>query len=715
MKRSICLICKSIAGDLLFCLSFIILLISLPAFGQKASINLKATSPQGENIIISMLNSDYTDKDSYIQIYNADVVVIDMSDWSLIGIEDGIEICTWTLSGTLKPGEAKIAGGDNSRTVSPDYISVDWNPGNNKWDGDDDGAKLYHSGSLIDNAYGSIDWTDGILHRNEDAGNASTSFIDSEWTAYSVSFDENYHNCKLPIIDIGPGLWSELTADFTKGASYTIIGDVEVDIDTPAECYSIYIQNGNTLSIQATAALTIYKNLNNYSSNAAFEIKANSSGSGSVIIHGISDNGTIEQYFEDTSLQNWKFISPPVKSAKSAIYENDYLMYYYEPQMRYVDITPTSTTLKIGKGYTVLKSQDSIEKYEGIFNNGDIQIPTLTNTLGIPFSTDENSGWNLIGNPYTSSIDWDLVTIPVDMYGQVSVWVLSLVNGEYVSDWKVWVNGVGDEEAHYIDPGEGFFVFAGATENLDLGTASQVHHFAASGKKNLPDGVVNETMEIKASGNNYSSTFYLRFLDEASHGFDSRFDAFKRLSDSKKIPQIYNQLEETILAANSIPPPAEDDILHLAFTSGTEGSYKLNFSGIDNFDYEQEFYLKDKVSGEITNLRLEPSIEFNYKTSDPENRFDILFGLINGTNDLEENEFDTNIYQSAGNIYIKTNYPQSQNLKVEIHNLLGQTVYTSSSISDFTNGKNLNLPNATYLVSISDKVYLFTEKVTVYN
>lgn len=725
MKNSIIITWKSTNRALLHGLGLFILIIALPAFGQTLNNSnlteaqepisfLKSSSPQGENIIISMMDANNSNKDSFIQIYNADVIGIDLTGWSLIAIVDGKENCTWELSGTIKPGESKTAGDDRNHIFTPDFINDDWNPGNNKWNGDNDGARLYKDGSLIDDGYCTTYWDQDVMLRNENVGTPTTLFDQTEWTAYTTTFDESFHNCRLPIIDIGPGLWSELTTDYTKGVSYHIIGTVEVDIADPAECYSIYIQDDNKLQINPLAALTINKNLNNYTDNSAFIIKANSSGSGSVIIHGISDNGTMEQYFEDTKLQNWQYISSPVKNAKSAIYENDYLMYYYEPQLRYVSITPSNVDLKVGRGYTVKKAQDNIEKYEGILNNGEVSIPTLTNTLGIPYSTDEHSGWNLIGNPYTSSINWDNVSLPSKVHGQVSVWVVTNNDGEYVSDWKVWVKGLGDDEAHYIDPGEGFFVFANDTEEISFDSSVQTHHVEESSTKSTPNPELDEIMEIQASGNNLNSSFYFRFLEGSNPGFDPEYDAFKMLSESEKLPQIYNKLEETILAINSIPHPAEDDVLHLAFTSGTEGTYQLDFIGIESFDYQQGFYLKDNLSGESFDLRKEKTVTFNYKTSDPENRFDLVFGLINGTNDIDENEFGTNIYQAAGNIYIKTDYPQTKDLKIEIRNLLGQTVYTSSSINDFTNGRNLNLPNATYLVSISNEAYLFTEKVAVY-
>jgi hypothetical protein len=684
---------------------------------DQAQFSLKSSSPSGENIIISMMDADRTDKESFIQIYNADKLTINLTGWTLVAIEDGNAICTWTLSGTIRPGETKTAGDSDNHSFIPHFINTSWFPGNNKWDGNNDGAKLYHNGILIDNAYSSTNWTNGVLQRNENAGKSNTLFTASEWTVFSTSFDEDQHACRLPIIDIGPGLWSELTVDYLHGVSYNIIGLVEVDIDTPAECYSVYIQSGNSLQILPNKALTINKNLNNYGGNDAFVIKANSNGTGSVIIYGISDNGTMEHYFVDTRLQSWQFISSPIENAKSAIYEGDYMMYYYEPQQRYVSVIATDVALKVGRGYSILKRQDPIEKYEGMLNGGTITLPTLTNSLNIPYSTDVMSGWNLIGNPYPSAIDWDKVVIPSKMHGQVSVWIVSNQNGEFVSDWKVWVKGFGDNEAHFISPGEGFFVFTNDTETLSFDNSIQTHYFGENTTKGLPDGETvenKEMMEIKASGNNVSSSFHFRFLDEANFGFDAEFDAFKMLSESPKMPQIYSKTPETIMAANSIPHPAENDTLHLSFSAGIAGGYQLDFIGLDHFDYAQNFYLKDNLTGEVKNIRLNQSLKFEYKLTDPENRFDLLFGMISATNDLA-NENKTSVYYAAGKIYVNTEILETEKMHIEIRNILGQNIYSGAFSNEFKYGKSIALPKATYIVSLSGNNVLYSQKVTVFN
>jgi|GEM_PF-2601216 len=664
-----------------------------------------------------MLDASVSNKEKFVQIYNADIIVINLEGWSLVAIIDGKVDCTWELSGTIKPGEAKTAGDDKNRDFTPDFINDGWHPGDNKWNGSNDGILLYHNDKLIDNAYGTdFDWSDGLMVRNENAGNATSVFFENEWTVYSESFDYRYHNCELPIIDLGPGYWSELTANYARGASYNIIGDVYVDSNTPGECYSIYIQRGNTLNIQAQKGLTIYKNLNNYSTNAAFSIESDANGPGSVIIYGASDNGTMEQYFEDTRLKTWQFVSSPVKNAKSAIFENDYLMYYYEPQQRYVRITPTDLSLQVGRGYTVLKAQDKTEKYEGTFNSGEIKIPTLTNTLEAPYSTDAFSGWNLIGNPYPSYIDWDKVIIPSKMQGQVSVWVVTNQDGEYISDWKVWVKGFGDREAHFIAPGTSFFVFSNYTENLVFDSSIQTHNPLISSTKSTTEiETPTQTMEISVSGNNAKSSYFFRFLPEATYGFDSKIDAFKMLSESAKMPQLYNRIGEVVLAANSIPYPAETDTLHLYFQVGVAGKYQLSFEGIKQFDSQQAFYLLDKVSGETFNLREDAIVNFTYQESDPENRFDLLFGLINSTHDYTLSENDISIYQASGKIFIHSRLPQTQNKRVEIRNLLGQLVYSSTQTEAFKNGKSINLPEATYIVSVYNNSAVYSQKIAYFN
>ena len=76
-----------------------------------------------------MMENTIPRKNSYIQIYNADVNIINLENWSLIAIANGNEVCTWSLSGTIKPGESKTAGSNRNRNFSPDFTNSSWKNG----------------------------------------------------------------------------------------------------------------------------------------------------------------------------------------------------------------------------------------------------------------------------------------------------------------------------------------------------------------------------------------------------------------------------------------------------------------------------------------------------------------------------------------------------------------------------------------------------------
>ena len=67
-----------------------------------------------------------------------------------------------------------------------------------------------------------------------------------------------------------------------------------------------------------------------------------------------------------------------------------------------------SESMEVGRGYATFVADDVIPgnvtiNYSGTINSGDISLPVTYTETGNPSS----DGWNLVGNPYPSSIDWD--------------------------------------------------------------------------------------------------------------------------------------------------------------------------------------------------------------------------------------------------------------------------------------------------------------------
>lgn len=153
-----------------------------------------AAAPAHSSVLISEMCDPHLNylTDRFIEIYNAGVAAVDLTDWSLVAVGNGGDVFTWSLSGTIDPGEALVAG--DYTTVVPfqvDFPEEAWSSNSSLWNGKvGDGAKLLNASSLV------VDYAvvDGTAFENEDyvrnygIVTPSTTYNSSEWTATPVEY-----------------------------------------------------------------------------------------------------------------------------------------------------------------------------------------------------------------------------------------------------------------------------------------------------------------------------------------------------------------------------------------------------------------------------------------------------------------------------------------------------------------------------------------------
>jgi endonuclease I len=114
-----------------------------------------------------------------------------LTGWTLVAVGNTVNIFTWTLSGTIQPGDALVVG-DQTLTVSfpVDFPAESWSTSNSTWNGNvGDGAKLYNGATLID--YVVVDATrfeNMDYVRNAGVTSPSTTYISSQWTGTAIDY-----------------------------------------------------------------------------------------------------------------------------------------------------------------------------------------------------------------------------------------------------------------------------------------------------------------------------------------------------------------------------------------------------------------------------------------------------------------------------------------------------------------------------------------------
>jgi len=260
------------------------------------------------------------------------------------------------------------------------------------------------------------------------------------------------------------------------------------------------------------------------------------------------------------------------------------------------------------------------------FNNGNNQYLEYTN------DTTTNAavrGFNLLGNPYACTIDWNTSTSGGINLTNVSNTIYTLnVNGTYGTyQWDGTTGTATNNGSRYIASGQGFFVQATAaaptftfTENaktLPSGfnpvqgattAGTQLGTILPTANQHLILSLIKDTI-------NYEDSF-IGFNKNASPKLVPNEDA-RYLNGSSKVHLATLSSDNAKLAINRQPLPTSDiTSIPLIVTATSDGTYQLNlkeFSGIPSI---YQVYLKDNYLKDSVNLRMHPNYTFSISNSD---------------------------------------------------------------------------------------------------
>lgn len=334
--------------------------------------------------------------------------------------------------------------------------------------------------------YSSYKTNAGILQLYRLSGTATTSYSPltrtTTWTgAVSASWNETAN-------------WSNGIPDAAKTAVIAVQNPQPV-INSAASSGNLLLQPTAQLSISGTGSLTV---------NGDFLLKSSVEGTATFLNEGtltVTGTSKVEQVLTARSTagsgDQWWYFASPVSGASSAVVLKEgfgnRLGYYNETTASYPQITTNSELLEPGRGYLAEVGTSNVYTFTGTLTNGQVGPVTLTRT----YTAGGARGFNLIGNPYPSFIDWNAIT----NYGtpqqrtdvRPTIWIRTRnASGNMVFDTfdgEVGTSlGVRGPATNYIAPMQAFWVKVNADgDNPQLTFANSIcsHRTAASGAPQL--------------------------------------------------------------------------------------------------------------------------------------------------------------------------------------------------------------------------------------
>ena len=409
----------------------------------------------------------------------------------------------------------------------------------------------------------------------------------------------------------------------------------------------------------------------------------------------VADYAQVDTYI---TTGQWHMISPPVYGETASLFHfpgiDTYLTYFDEPSNSYVYITDVSTPLYETEGYMLwIEDPDALAylpSYFGDLNYGYYETDFLTRSAPGP-----DNGWNMVGNPYPSTIDWDAENGWYKLDIDETIYI---INDGLWASWSA-SGGSTNGGSNYIASGQGFFVSVtddGSTEGyLEMEEEIRVNSSEQFLKKTRE---LTDYVKLTTSGNGRTDEIIIRFLEGSSTSFEGQYDAYKKLTTSEEIPQIYTQTD--VKYAVNVVPTAES--LPLYFLCGQDGVYSISIVEIKQID---DVWLEDLTTGGMVNLKEEDYV-FNYETSDDPARFMLHFSLVDIP---EEKPESIHVYSYQNQINIQS--PDMMDGEFRVLNLLGQTV-----VRGYLSGTEKQLTiyqKGTYLIRLKSNGSMLTRKIII--
>lgn len=450
-------------------------------------------------------------------------------------------------------------------------------------------------------------------------------------------------------------------------AGCTYYPKINSDYSSPTVVGDLTLLNGAQLTLNQNKALTVQGALVNEAGAAALLLK-----NGSTLIHE-SDNVAAIVEREVSGFTDYHYVSSPVVNpqAISAFPGWAYVRRYDEtqPVNQWINLNGSDTLWTMVGYATYLPSGDVTATFTGALHNGPLSLSGLTFT---PNSTLPYDGYNLVGNPYPSALDFESSGITLtNLTSTAYFWNQDLNAG--LGGYATYTQGIGGTNggSRYIGPAQGFFLKVnnpGDMGTFGVSNAARVHH-SHSFYKNLPINTLNFRVE---SLSGLSDEMILALRQGGTSGFEPVWDAFK-LRNPQGPALYFRSAEDYELSVQTLPESPSSPV-SLFFEPNDNSSFVLTFSGTENFLAGTPLQLEDLKTGQVYDLRSTDSLAFIAQPGDDQLRFRLWFGTVGLPSKTQDHFFKARYL--AGTLYLEGS---CVNGTIELYSLTGSKIWEKNS------------------------------------
>ena len=502
------------------------------------------------------------------------------------------------------------------------------------------------------------------------------------------------------------------TSALLPGTDLTVQSGILLDVDNNSSVHSVVVNPGGKISLESGKSLTV----------GTLTLQSDASGTATFVDNGGTLNvGTanVQQYI--TAGRNW-YISSPLSTATAAVFSPTIQkpVYSYD-EVHGTDapwslITDESAALTIMKGYVATKASDGIITFTGTLNTG-AQTISVSRTAG-----QDKEGFNLIGNPYPSYLDWDQIAkthISSTLWYRTKTAANAYTFDTYNSTGHVGIANGTKTVTNLIPPMQAFWVRVDAEQTqatISVDNAKRAHADTWNNgfKSKASVEITQPVLRLQVSNGINSDETIIYSNAGASNKYDG-YDSPKMFSNSTAIAEIFTVAgtENVVINGfNSIPYNTE---IPVGFSTFTTGNYSFKASQISSLDTAAQLILKDYLNTNnpvVFDLSNGSSYNFTSDAS-PTNtsRFTLTFKTPSLTTGI--NQIDNGCWISTndkGQFLINGTFDTET--VVTVYNSVGQQLI-SETLTATTNTLRNKFTPGVYMVSVTNSGKCTTAKIVI--
>ena len=410
-------------------------------------------------------------------------------------------------------------------------------------------------------------------------------------------------------------------------------------------------------------------------------------------------------------------------------------------------LSAASSIMTPGEGYIVRVANSQISGFTTEFygepNNGPFSVPVFkTDEPYLTNMDDNDSSWNLIGNPYPSAIDAEKFLVAnTDLEGRVDIWThdtgLFDVTGAddafyddfgvNYGDQYVTYNAVGSSEpssftSGKIASGQAFFVrvedTAPSSPSVTFTNAMRHDNYKAHNNDEFYRGTVDTSVAQEkqlvwlslANEDNHAMSTLIGYVEGATEGKDRLYDAYTN-NEGFNLYSLITEDEKLVI--QGLPLPFVDtNTVPLGIELTQSGIYTIAIGKVEGslfVDREQAIYLEDTYTNVTHDLRASP-YTFTGEAGEFNDRFVLRYTPSVTLSVNETSATTTFAYVSNAMFHVKSN----SNLDaIEIFDMNGKQII-NYTIEDNTNSFDTQFAfaNGIYIAAIKlDNGSVVTKKL----